>query len=59
MTITCNVTGNPEKKNGSVLTAGSRISCSSDRKQITITNVIRVDSGKYVCEATNDVMTVQ
>ena len=37
----------------------TRTSFSSDSKQITITTVIRVDSGKYVCEATNDVTTVQ
>ena len=64
VTFTCNATGNPSPtfrwtKNGSVLTAGSRISLSSDDKQLTITNVIRGDSGQYVCEAINDVTTVQ
>ena len=64
VTFTCNATGNPSPtlrwtKNGSVLTAGSRISLSSDDKQFTITNVIREDSGQYVCEAINDVTTVR
>ena len=64
VTFTCNATGNPAPtfnwtKDGSVLTAGSRISLSPDRKQLTITNVTREDSGQYVCEATNNVTTVQ
>ena len=64
VTFTCNATGNPSPtfrwtKNSSVLTAGSRISFSSDSKQLTMTNVIRGDSGQYVCEAINDVTTVQ
>ena len=63
VSFTCNATGNPAPtfrwtKNGSVLTAGSRISLSSDGKQLTITNVTREDSGQYVCEATNSVRTV-
>ena len=63
VTFTCNATGNPAPtfrwtKNGSVLTTGSRISFSSDSKQITITNVTREDGGQYVCEATNNVRTV-
>ena len=61
--FTCNATGNPAPtfrwtKNGSVLTTGSRISLSSDNKQLTLTNVTREDSGQYVCEATNNVETV-
>ena len=60
----CNATGNSAPtfrwtKNGSVLTTGSRISFSSDGKQLTITNVTREESGQYVCEATNNVTTVQ
>ena len=63
VTFTCNATGNPAPtfrwtKNGSVLTTGSRISLSSDDKQLTLTNVTREDSGQYVCEATNNVTTV-
>ena len=64
VTFTCDATGNSAPtfnwtKDGSVLTAGSRISFSSDSKQLTITNVTREDSGQYVCEATNNVTTVQ
>ncbi|CAH3134799.1 unnamed protein product, partial [Porites lobata] len=63
VTFTCNATGNPAPtfrwtKIGSVLRTGSRISLSSDGKQLTITNVTREDSGQYVCEATNNVTTV-
>ena len=63
VSFTCNATGNPAPtfrwtKNGSVLKMGSRISFSSDSKQLTITNVTREDSGQYVCEATNNVRTV-
>ena len=63
VSFTCNATGNPAptfrwNKNGSVLTTGSRISLSSDGKQLTLTNVTREDSGQYVCEATNNVRTV-
>ena len=63
VTFSCSATGNSAPtfnwtKDGSVLTAGSRISLSSDRKQLTITNVTRQDSGQYVCEATNNVTTV-
>ena len=64
VTFNCNATGNSAPtfqwtKDGSVLTTCSRISFSSDSKQLTITNVTREDSGQYVCEATNNVTTVQ
>ena len=63
VTFTCDATGNSAPtfnwtKDGSVLTTGSRISLSSDRKQLTITNLTREDSGRYVCEATNNVTKV-
>ena len=64
VTFTCNTTGNSAPtfnwtKDGSVLTTGSRISLSSDRKRLTITNVTREDSGQYVCEATVNETTIQ
>ena len=63
VTFNCSATGNSAPtfrwtKDGSVLTPASRISLSSDSKQLTITNVTREDSGQYVCEATNNVTTV-
>ena len=63
VTFTCNATGNPAPsfrwtKIGPALLTGSRISLSSDGKQLTLTNVTREDSGQYVCEATNNVRTV-
>ena len=64
VTFNCSATGNSAPtfrwtKDGSVLTPASTISLSSDSKQLTITNVTREDSGQYVCEATNNVTTVQ
>ena len=63
VTFTCDATGNSAPtfnwtKDGSVLPTGLRISLLSDRKQLTITNLTREDSGRYVCEATNNVTTV-
>ena len=63
VTFTCNATGNSAPtlnwtKDGSLLTTGSRISLSSDGKQLNITNLTREDSGRYVCEATDNVTTV-
>ena len=56
VTFTCNATGNPAPsfrwtKIGPALFTGSRISLSSDGKQLTLTNVTREDIGQYVCEA--------
>ena len=58
--LSCNSTGNPKPtiswtRNGSpVDTSGnSRISFSADKKQLTITNVNRTDSGEYRCAAKN------
>ena len=62
MTLTCNATGNPNPaiswtKNGSRVDTSnnSRISFSEEKKQLTITNVNRTDSGKYRCVASNSV----
>ena len=60
MTIFCNVSLNPLPKlswfiDGSPVNsiANPRISLSSDEKELTITNVSRVDSGQYLCVANN------
>ena len=60
MTLSCNATGNPVPsiswtRDGSPIdrNANSRISFSADKKQLTITNVSRTDSGKYRCVASN------
>ena len=66
VTLSCNnVDGQPEPtitwtKNGSPLnTSGnSRISLSGDKKQMTIRNVHRTDSGEYRCVATNSLGNV-
>ena len=61
MTFTCDADGNPTPtfswtKDGSVVNKTSRITVNADKKQLTITNVSRgVDSGEYICLATNDV----
>ena len=57
MTLSCNATGNPAptiswRKNGSPI-SNNRISLSPDKKQLTITNVNRTDSGEYRCVASN------
>ena len=64
VTFTCDTTTNPASsfswtKDGSVVNATSTIILSSDKKQLTIINVSRGDSGHYTCVATNDVKTVQ
>ena len=56
--LSCNATGNPVPtiswtKDGSPISSNSRISLSSDNKQLTITNVNRTDSGEYRCVANN------
>ena len=57
MTLSCNATGNPAPtiswtKNGSPI-SNHRISLPPDKKQLTITNVNRTDSGEYRCVASN------
>ena len=64
MTFTCDADGNPTPtfswtKDGSVVNTTSRITFNADKKQLTITNVDREDSGEYICMATNDVNKVQ
>ena len=59
VTLSCNATGNPLPtiswtRNGSPVTASGRISFSDDKKQLTITNVNRTDSGEYRCVASNE-----
>ena len=65
VTLSCNVDGQPEPTiswtmNGCPLnTSGnSRISLSGDKKQMTIRNVHRNDSGKYRCVANNSLGNV-
>ena len=60
MTLSCNATGNPGPtiswtRDGSPIntTNHSRISYSNDKKQLTITDVSRTDSGEYRCVANN------
>ena len=60
VTLTCNATGNPAPtiswtRNGSPIDTSdnSRISFSGNKKQLTITNVSRTDSGEYRCVANN------
>ena len=62
VTFTCKVNGNPVPtiswtRDGSLINNTNnnltRISLSRDKKQLTITNVNRTDSGKYRCVASN------
>ena len=60
VTFTCDVDGNPVPtiswtRDGSPLNASGRISFADDKKQLTITNVNRTDSGEYQCVAKNRV----
>ena len=64
VTFTCNAVGNPAPtfswtRDGSVVNTTSRITFNENNKTLTITNVIRGDSGEYICVATNNVNTVQ
>jgi len=58
VTLSCNATGNPEptiswNRDGSPVDTSGRINFSDDKKQLTITNVSRTDSGEYRCVASN------
>ena len=58
LTLVCNATGNPAPtlswiRDGSPVETSGRISISDDKKQLTITNVSRTDSGEYRCVANN------
>ena len=60
VTLSCNATGNPEptiswSKNESPINTSNnfRIRFSEDKKQLTITNVKRTDSGEYRCVGNN------
>ena len=60
VTLFCNASGNPPLKlswtiDGSPVNAiaNHRISLSSNKTELTITNVSRMDSGQYLCEANN------
>ncbi|XP_022799388.1 hemicentin-1-like [Stylophora pistillata] len=62
VTLYCNATGNPAPtiswtKYGNPISNGSRIILSPSHEQLTITNVNRIDSGKYKCQAKNRVGT--
>ena len=57
-TLSCKVTGNPVPtiswtRDGSPVNASGRISFQDDKKELTITNVNRTDSGEYRCVASN------
>ena len=59
LTLSCNATGNPVPtiswtRDGSPVDTSGRISISADKKQLTITNVHRTDSGEYRCVASNE-----
>ena len=64
VTFTCNAVGNPAPtfswtRDGSVVNTTSRITFNENNKTLTITNVIRGDSGEYICVATNNVNAVE
>ena len=65
MTFSCIASGVPEPSlswtiNGTAInaTANPRISLSPDSKQLTLTNVNRIDRGEYRCVASNKVDNV-
>ena len=56
--LSCDADGNPVPiiswtRDGSLVNTSGRFSFSADKKQLTITNVKRTDSGKYRCVASN------
>ena len=59
VTLSCNVSGNPAPtliswtRNGTAVNSSGRFNFSADKKQLTITNVDRKDSGEYQCVARN------
>ena len=58
VTLSCKADGNPVPtiswtRNGFPVDGSGRISFSEDKKQLTITNVSRTDSGEYQCVASN------
>ena len=64
VTFSCNADGNPAPKfswtkDGSVVDTTLRITFNENNKTLTITNVIRGDSGEYICVATNNFNTVE
>ena len=63
VTFSSDANGIPEPtfswtKNRFAVTVDNRISFSADNKQVSLKNVNRTDSGKYVCVATNSVRAV-
>ncbi|XP_020608165.1 hemicentin-2-like [Orbicella faveolata] len=59
LTLSCDAVGNPVPtiswtKDGSPVDTSGRISFSEDKKQLTITNMNRTDSGVYLCMANNN-----
>ena len=58
MVLSCDADGNPVPiiswtRDGSLVNTSGRFSFSADKRQLTITNVNRTDSGKYRCVASN------
>jgi hypothetical protein len=62
-TISCNVTGTPPivvtwEKDGTdfKVSSDSRLQSSNDGQQLTVTQVVPLDSGSYVCVANNSIV---